>query len=200
MAAHLRLVDDNEPPPRTPYEDIDDPATAGQARARAVGHEFKHIARDLLTAAGATFHSDRRGYGAYSPLGMVCGRSGQMIIVLAHGVLDDTPQGGLRRTDTLKKAGFDAMQLKRQTGLPILLIASHLPDGGSARSQLADCSPDFLDVIATSGDFEGLRRLGRYLHDQPFPGPLPAPWRTRPKIPPAPTLFADFDTPGEEEY
>ena len=153
VGAHLRLVADSEPLPLpAPYEDIEDRATAGQARARSPGSEFKHLAREFLERAGASFHGNGDLYGSYVPLDTVCGSNGKMILVLADGVLDDSSQAGLRRTDTVKKAGFDAVQLKRSTGLPILLVTSHLPDVGAARSQLADCSPDFLDVIATSND------------------------------------------------
>lgn len=199
MPAHLRVVDD-ESAPEGPYEEIDDAdaAAAGQARAVAVGQEFKHIARDMLFGLGATFHDDGSGYGSYTPLGSMCGRNGQVIIVLAHGVLDDSPRAGLRRTDTIKKAGFDALQLRRQFGLPVLVVTSHLPDSGAAASQLADCGPDVLDVVATNEDFAGIRRLERYLHTTPFPGPLPAPWR-EPNRSVQPSLFSESST-DEEPY
>ncbi len=198
MPAHLRVVDDDESPNEAPYEDIDNAAAAGQARAVAVGQEFKHLARDLLTTVGASFQDDGTGYGPYAPLGSVCGENGQLMIVLAHGVLDDSPRAGLRRTDTVRKTGFDAVQLKRQFGLPVLIVTSHLPDSGSPSSLLADCGPDVLDVVATNEDFAGMLRLEQYLHASPFPGPLPAPWRTHTRAV-QPTLFGEFDT-EEEEY
>ena len=166
-----------------------------QARSKTVGSEFKHIARDYLTNAGATFLRNHHKIGAYHVEGIVCGANEQQFIVLAHGVIDEGKQAGLRRTDTLKKVGFDAIQIRRLRKLPILLVTSHLPAAHtSAATQLADCAPDIWDVIATKGDLSGYQRLRRYLHCQPFPGHLPAPWR-RDASEWEPELFDSEDQP-----
>ncbi len=185
-----------------------------QARSPAVGTEFKHIARDYLLQAGATFLREHHKIGSYQVEGIVRGNNEQQFIVVAHGVIDDGKKAGLKRTDTLKKAGFDAFQIRRLRRLPILLVTSHLPDQGTtAASQLADCAPDIWDVIATHGDLKGLHRLHRYLHDDPFPGQLPAPWRDKPsqwvaelfdsEDPPIPITIRhgafDEDFEGDEE-
>lgn len=86
----------------------------------------------------------------------------------------------LSRSETIKKAAFDAIKIRQRLDQPVLLITSHLPEGGAAATMLADCADDFFDVLATKGDFAGFQRLQRYLHDDLPPGPLPAPWREEP--------------------
>lgn len=163
-----------------PYEDIPNAAEAGQARAATVGAEFKHRAMDYLGQAGAQVVRGPHKVGSYNVEAVVCGTNGQRFLVLAHGVLDDDDRAGLKRTDTLKKAGFDAVMIRRLRDLPILLVTSHLPDKGAAAAQLADCAGFIFDVIATYDDFAGYQRLQRYLHEEPFPGQLDASWRDNP--------------------
>ena len=197
-----------------PYEgDIPNAASAGQSRAATVGSEFKHQAREWLALAGARFICCRHRVGAYNVEGVICGANGQNFIILAHGVLDDGGRAGLKRTDTLKKAGFDAVMIRQLRTLPILLVTSHLPEGGAAASQLADCAPFIFDVFATNGDFASFQRLQRYLHEEPFPGQLPAVWRNASShwapelfdgedqpVDPQFTFSADIDADGEEAF
>lgn len=167
--------------PTEPYEGaITDRAAAGQARAGATGSEFKHQALDWVRAAGARIERGHHKVGSYYVEAVICGENGQKFMVLAHGVLDDGDRPGLQRTDTIKKAGFDAYMIRRHRKLPILLVTSHLPESGTAVSQLADCAEFIFDTFATNGDLAGFQRLRRYLHEQPFPGRLPAPWRDKP--------------------
>ena len=183
-----------------PYEgDIPDPARAGQARASAVGSEFKHQALEWLKRAGAGVVRGPHKVGAYNVEAVICGANGQNFIVLAHGVIDDGKRAGLRRTDTLKKAGFDAFMIRKHRKLPILLVASHLPQDGVAAEMLADCAAFIFDVFATNGDFAGFRRLQRYLHEDPFPGQLPAAWRDNPSQW-TPELFEGADQPVLPEF
>lgn len=165
-----------------------------QARSSAVGFEYKQLAREFLIGLGARFVRDHHTIGSYAVEGVVRGANEQQFVVLAHGVLDDTPQAGLRRTDTVKKAGFDAIQLRRLRQLPVLLVTSHLPEpGSSAAHQLADLAPDIFDVVATTGDLAGRRRLEHYLHDDDVEQ-LPAPWRDTPSTW-EPELFDSDDVP-----
>lgn len=168
-------------PSSEPYEgDIPNAAEAGQARAAAVGAEFKHRAMDYLRQAGAQVVRGPHKIGSYNVEAIIRGTNGQNFLVLAHGVLDDDNRAGLKRTDTLKKAGFDAVMIRQLRELPILLVTSHRPEKGVAAAQLADCAGFIFDVIATQGDLAGYQRLQSYLHDEPFPGQLDAPWRDNP--------------------
>lgn len=160
--------------------DIPNPAQAGQARARAASEEFKPLAHTWMQEAGARIVRGRHKVGSYEVEAEIVGPNGRRLLVLIHGVPDDGERAGLRRTDTVKKAGFDAIMICRLRNLPVLLITSHMPETGVAKSMLADCSDDIFDVFATSGDFAGFQRLQRYLHDDPSLGPLPAPWREDP--------------------
>ena len=164
-----------------PYEGaIEDAAKAGQARAATVGSEFKYQALDWVRAAGARIERGPHKVGSYYVEAVICGDNGQKFVLLAHGVLDDGNRAGLKRTDTIKKTGFDAYMIRRLRKLPILLVTSHLPKSGTAVSQLADCAEFVFDIFATNGDLAGYQRLRRYLHDDPFPGQLAAPWREKP--------------------
>ena len=161
-----------------PYEgDLGNLATAGQARAVTVGAEFKDLAREWLLKAGAVFLRDQHMIGPYRVEGVIYGANQQQFIVLAHGVVDDGPRAGLRRTDTIRKTGFDAIMIQERRPLPVLVITSHLPTSGVPAELLADWAPHIWDVFATTGDLAGFTRLRRYLHEDPCPEKLPAPWR-----------------------
>lgn len=160
--------------------DIPNPAQAGQARARAASEEFKPQAHKWMQEAGAKIVRGRHKVGSYEVEAEIVGPNRRRLLVIVHGVPDDGERAGLRRTDTIKKAGFDAIMICRMQNLPVLLITSHLPETGVALSMLADCSGDIFDVFSTNGDFAGFLRLQRYLHEDPSLGPLPAPWREEP--------------------
>lgn len=174
--------------------DIPNPAQAGQARARAASEEFKPQAHKWMQEAGAKIVRGRHKVGSYEVEAEIVGPNRRRLLVLVHGVPDDGQRAGLRRTDTIKKAGFDAIMIRRLQNLPVLLITSHLPETGVAKSMLADCSDDIFDLFATNGDFAGFRRLKRYLHEDPHQGPLPAPWREDPSQR-EPELFDILDQP-----
>ena len=78
----LKLTPDGQT--AEPYEgDIPDPARAGQARAAAVGSEFKHQALEWIKRAGARVVHGPHNVGAYNIEAVVCGANGQNFIVLA---------------------------------------------------------------------------------------------------------------------
>ncbi len=149
-----------------------------QSRASHSGYEFKFIAADRLADAGATFVERSTKHGPYPVDFVIEGPNGRRYLVLAHGVPDDTKTAGLRRPDTVKKLGFDVMQLARQQSLPILAVTSHLPYPNTAPAKyLADLTDDLFDVIAVTDDFPGYRRLLNHLQGDGRT-PTDAPWRT----------------------
>lgn len=126
---------------------------------RATHAEFCARALDYLASAGALLERGAHRIGLISVAAMVAAPSGQRHVVLAHGTFDDGPKAGMRRPDTLKKAGFDVVALRRWTDLPILVVTSNLPTGRVSR-QLLEVLTDLADeVVAVEGDFAGFRRL-----------------------------------------
>jgi len=160
-----------------PFDDDVDDGAGFQARASAAGREFKFIAAEFLTVARAKIIARNQRHGPYPVDFVIEGRNGHRFVVLAHGVIDDTNTAGLRRTDTVKKLGFDAIQLARRQACPVLAIVSHLPNPGTPADYLADLRDDLFDVIATTGDLAGYQRLARHLTGVPV-APTNAPWQT----------------------
>ncbi|MCY4518484.1 MAG: hypothetical protein OXB99_14745 [Acidimicrobiaceae bacterium] len=179
--------------------DIPNPAQAGQSRAKAVNEEFKALAHKWMQEAGASVVRGRHKVGAYEVEAEVVGPNGQRFLVLVHGVPDDGERAGLRRTDTIKKSGFDAIMIGRLQNLPVLIMTSHLPESGAAEAMLADCADDIFDVFATNDDFAGFQRLRHCLHDDPPVGPLPAPWREHPSQR-VPELFDPVDPLEPQDF
>ncbi len=168
------------------------------ASSKAVNEEFKAQAHKWMEEAGASIVRGRHKVGAYEVEAEIVGPNGRRFLVLVHGVPDDGERAGLRRTDTLKKAGFDAIKIRRLQDLPVVVMTSHLPDSGAAMQMLADCAEDFFDVFATNGDFPGFRRLQSYLQGDPLMEPLPAPWRENPSHRAA-ELFDTVDQPRRSD-
>lgn len=113
--------------------------------------------------------------------------------VLSRGTPAEQKQSGLKRTDTVEKLGFRAMQLARRQPLPILVMTSDIPARKmKAGLYLASLSDDVWDVIGYRGDLRGFRRLQGHLSG-PLDALLPdAPWR-RPLESAAPQLFREDD-------
>lgn len=113
--------------------------------------------------------------------------------MIARGTPYEHPQSGLRRTDTLEKAGYRVIQLARRQELPILLIASDLPDRRSkAGRYLAKLDRDVWDVVSYRADLRGFLRPQRAFSGPANAPPPAAPWR-EPLEAEAAKLF---DTPG----
>ena len=75
----------------------------------------------------------------------------------------------MRRTDTLKKAGFDVQLLRDLSPLPILVVTSHLAAEGTAK-ELAEVLRGWADdLVAVEGDVRGFHRLCGH-----FGGPVTA--------------------------
>jgi hypothetical protein len=163
--------------PSEPFEDFVDDDASFQSRASTSGREFKATVADFVTEAGATILVRAARSGPY-PLDFVIEGSNQLrYVVLAHGTFDDTPDAGLRRTDTVKKLGFDVVQLSRREEIPVIAVTSHLPNPGTAAAMfLADLTAELFDVVATTGDLAGFHRLINHLQGR---GDRPdnAPWR-----------------------
>lgn len=171
----LRLVELD--PPEEPFDDVPTDGALFQSRCRSTGADFTEQALDHLRRAGATV--ERRGVvvADVEVAAVVRGPAGRRFLVLTHGTIDDGPRAGLRRSDTLKKAGFDVIALARSSELPVLLLTSHLPSGGRSGRLLAVVADDVFDVVAVHDDLPGFHRLAAALVGEDGSPPPPAPWR-----------------------
>jgi hypothetical protein len=142
-----------------PFEDLPTEAAWFNRGCRATGADFTDEALRYLEAAGAG-EERRGGKVAGIQIGaIVQGVNGRRFVVLAHGTLDPGARAGFKRSDTVKKAGFDAIMLRRQASLPVLMVTSHLPAAGACADYLAQLRPDVVDIVATEGDLAGFQRL-----------------------------------------
>jgi hypothetical protein len=178
---HLRLFA-SDPPEEDLFEDLPpDPVSESQARSSRHGREFDHEAFEWLMSAGAAIVEEYPEVLGYHLDALIEGRNGNRFYVDAHGTPDrtDRPNAGLRRSDTMLKAGFKALRLhERRSEHPLLLVTSHLPKGGKSAFFLRELSEAIFDAFATVGDAPGFQRLHGYLTDVPAPTvPAPAPWR-----------------------
>ncbi len=149
-----------------------------QSRAPRAGADFKAMALKRVTDAGAAI--ERIGFEIEDiPVdAQVRGPNGQSFLVLARGTPYEHSQSGVRKTDTLEKAGFRAIQLARCQDLPILLITSDLPDRSSkAGRYLGKLDEDVWDVVAFRADLRGFHRLRQTFAGPAESTPPPAPWR-----------------------
>jgi hypothetical protein len=186
MNHHLQLVTNTTPPPNKAGWEGDIEGASFQALGRATGREFKHVALDhvmqVSTAAGADVTIRRcRRLDVYAIDALITTHTGHELVVLAHGCIDDSTTAGLRRVDTVQKALATAYGLAADQQPPVLLLTSHLPEPDSQSARLLTRAGEHLDgrlidVIATSEDFAGTRRLTRLLTSPPE-ADLRAPWR-----------------------
>ncbi len=114
----------------------DDDPTGFQARAVSVGNEFKHVAREWLGKAGATFVRDHHMVGSYHVEGLICGTNQRQFLVLAHGVLDDDNQAGLKRSDTVKKACGGRKLCRTWSGCISVLVDESVAPGRFQNSKV----------------------------------------------------------------
>jgi hypothetical protein len=144
-------------------------AVHGQARARREGADFDELAYQYLEQAGGRLVKTRHRVGAVTVDAVVEGAGGAQFWVLAHGNVDVDSHAtlpGLRRTDTIRKAGCSAAVLAGKLGaLPVLLITSHLPteNDRAARDWLGELSHVLFDVISIYDDLRGFHRLRGHL-------------------------------------
>jgi hypothetical protein len=166
--------------PRPHSEDVAlEARTNFQSRAGRSGADFKVMALEHLVAAGASIERRNFRIARFPVDAEVLGKNGRQFLVLARGTPDEQRFSGLRRTDTVEKVGFIAMNLARLQRLPILLITSDLPKASTQTARYLEAlSKDVWDVVAYRGDLRGFQRLCSHLQ-----GPLdvdrkpPAPWR-----------------------
>lgn len=181
------------------FEDLG-PDPGFQGRARREGVEFKVAALEFLETTGCELLQAGHHVARYPVDGLVRTTSGERLLVAAHGVFDDGPQAGLRRTDTLHKLAHRAHALRRRSAARLIVVTSHLPMPGTAAAHyLADLHDDLgdwlVDVIATSGDFAGHQRFSRFAHHGLALPPEPAPWWVAdPRSPDQPALQFPEDT------
>ena len=162
-----------------PYEDSALPArTNFQSRAPRAGADFKSMAVERLKEAGATVERLNLKAAGFPVDAQILGSNGRRFLVLARGTPEEQRFSGLRRTDTVEKVGFVAMQLARRQRLPVLLITSDLPNPSTKTARyLAALSKDVWDVVAYRADLRGFQRLHTHLHGPADTGPPQAPWR-----------------------
>jgi len=152
--------------------------TGFQSRAPRSGADFKAMALKRVTDAGATVERIRFEIDDIPVDAQVRGPNERSFLVLARGTPDEHARSGVRKTDTLEKAGFRAMHLARCQDLPILLITSDLPDRSSkAGRYLAKLDGDVWDVVAFRADLRGFHRLRQALVGPAEGDPPAAPWR-----------------------
>lgn len=152
--------------------------TSFQSRAARSGADFKAMTIARIREAGGTIERTDFEIGGFPIDALISGTNGRRFLVLARGTPEEYSQSGLRRTDTVEKTGYMAMQLARRQHLSILVITSDLPERSTkAGHYLAALSDDVVDVIGYRADFRGYQRLREHLHgaaDAPHPD---APWR-----------------------
>ena len=173
-----------------PFEEPDLRRRANfQSRAPRSGADFKAMAIGRLKEAGATIEEVNFRIEGFPVDAQVSGSNGRKFLVLARGTPDEQDRGALRRTDTVEKAGFMAMQLARHQPLPIILITSDLPRRSTkAGHYLAALADDLWDVVSYRADLKGFQRLRAHFTAPIEKVPPDAPWRAPEKIGP-PTQF-----------
>jgi hypothetical protein len=166
-----------------------DRSSGFQSRAPRSGADFKAMAMDRLQEAGATIERANFEIKGFPVDLQVIGANGRRFLVLARGTPGEQARSGLRRSDTVEKAGFMAMQLARCQSIPILLLTSDLPKRSSTTGHyLASLSPDVWDVISYRADLRGFQRLRDHLQGPVDVEAPAAPWRSD-ESPAAQTLF-----------
>ena len=178
---------------REPFEEPDLRQRANfQSRAPRAGADYKAMAIARLKEAGATIERLNFRIEGFPVDAQVSGSNGRPFLVLARGTPDEQDRSALRRTDTVEKAGFMAMQLARRQALPIILITSDLPKRSTrAGHYLAALSDDLWDVVSYRSDLKGFQRLRAHFTAPIEKVPPTAPWRAPEKIT-SPTLLNEF--------
>ena len=118
-----------------------------------------------LKEAGATIEKTNFRIEGFPVDAQVSGSNGRTFLVLARETPDEQDRGALRRTDTVEKAGFMAMQLARRQARPIILITSDLPKRSTRAGQyLAALSDDSLGRGVLSCRPQRIPTIARSLH------------------------------------
>jgi hypothetical protein len=186
-----------EVPVGTGQEPFEEPDLRGranfQSRAPRSGADFKAMAIARLKEAGAIIERVNFRIEVFPVDAQASGSNGRPFLVLARGTPDEQDRGALRRTDTVEKAGFMAIQLARRQALPIILITSDLPKRSTrAGHYLAALSDDLWDVVSYRADLKGFQRLRAHFTAPIEKAPPAAPWRAPEKIN-SPTLLNDIN-------
>jgi hypothetical protein len=178
----LRLVS-NETVEQPWQGDLDD--ANFQTLARVTGDDFKRHAIDFLEkqarAAGVPVRFTRTRYLGLWPVDAIIELPAGPCALIAHGCFDDGRLAGLKRTDTVIKMLGTLHSLAAEQQHPALVITSHLPHPNSRAARLLAAASTqlgaaLLDIIATTHDFAGTRRLHTLLTATTLTPP-DAPWR-----------------------
>ena len=176
-----------------PFEEPDLRRRANfQSRAPRAGADFKAMAIARLKEAGATIEKVNFRIEGFPVDAQVSGSNGRPFLVLARGTPDEQDRSALRRTDTVEKAGFMAMQLARRQ--PFRSFSSRRtfrndqPGRATIWRRSLTISGTWCPIVPTSGDSNdcGLTSRRRSRTCRPT-----APWRAPEKIS-SPTLLNEF--------
>lgn len=149
-----------------------------QSRAPRSGADFKAMAIRRVVDAGGTIERLDFEIDDIPVDALVIGPNGRRFLVLARGTPEEHDRSGVRKTDTLEKAGFRAIMLARCQELPVLLVTSDLPVRDSKPGRyLAKLAGDVFDVIGYRADLKGFHRLQGALTGATESRPPDAPWR-----------------------
>jgi hypothetical protein len=149
-----------------------------QSRAPRSGADFKAMAIRRVVEAGGTIERLDFEIDDIPVDALVIGPNGRRFLVLARGTPEEHDRSGVRKTDTLEKAGFRAIMLARCQELPVLLVTSDLPVRDSKPGRyLAKLAGDVFDVISYRADLKGFHRLQRAFTGPADMAPPAAPWR-----------------------
>jgi hypothetical protein len=108
-----------------PYQESNlDQRSRFQSRAPRAGADYKAMAIERLEEAGAIVEGLDFEIHGFPVDAQVSGENGRKFLVLARGTPGEQTRSGLRRSDTVMKVGFVAMQLARCQKMPILLLVS----------------------------------------------------------------------------
>lgn len=162
-----------------PTIEVGSPGCAGfQSLGPRAGADFKEMAIRRVVEAGGTVERTDLEIEDIPVDALIRGANGRGFLILARGTPYEHSQSGLRKTDTLEKAGFRAVQLARCQDLPVLFVASDLPERTSkAGRYLAKLDGDLWDAVAYRADLRGYHRLQDALIGPPDALPPAAPWR-----------------------
>jgi hypothetical protein len=180
----MKVVQDSAP---DPYEgDLPDLAAVAQGRAGREGAEFDAQALEWLVQAGGSILQRGGEIGGVSVDAIIRGGNDMAFTVLAHGNIDrDGTRPGLRRTDTVRKAGDSAYLLHSIVHAPpVLIVTSDIPKESGRNKQAARLLAMHREVIfdvLSPEDLASFHRLQRYLQTESIPvEPEPAAWRELP--------------------
>jgi len=145
-----------------------------QKRSTEIGSAFHNECRKLLNSLGFEFigkNEPLKNYGVQVEL-IYNNKKDISLFFEAAGTNEQFPESnrpGLERTDTVRKIIGTAYLVHKYTGIPLIILTSHLPNPNSASEKmLKSVLGDIIyDVISIRED-EDIKRLASYLNKNDF--------------------------------